>query len=178
MGAPAMTALCRPSPITTRDQQRFYPIGGASETVSQSARTYSFHHSSMPPLSPERILNSLRAQPWFKGVLERLNRFMSYDKNWNGYGEEAIGDRAVGRALVALYQVALGGPTPVVVPMSHGGIQIEWYYGSTEIEVDVPLSGPICVLIVHPDGTMKEESVNDLDDPIWGRLHSVIVGLQ
>ena len=173
-----MTAICRPSPISTRDQQRFYPIGGASETMSQSARIYPFPHSSTPPLSPDLILYSLRAQPWFKSVLERLNRFMSYDKNWNGYGEEAISDRAVGRALVALYRVALGGPTPVVVPMSHGGIQIEWYYGSTDIEVDVPLSGPISIFIVHPDGTMTEESVDDLDDPILVHLHSVIVGLQ
>lgn len=103
---------------------------------------------------------------------------MSYDTNWNGYGEEAISDRAVGRALVALYQVALGGPAPVVVPMSHGGIQVEWYYSGTEIEIDVPPSGPMSVLIVQPDGKMREDRVEDLDAPIWPMLRSVIVELQ
>ena len=173
-----MTAMCRPSPIATRDQQCYSPIGGASETVSQSATVYSFPHYMMPSRSPDLVLQSLRAQPWFKDVLERLHRFMSYDKNWNGYGEEAISDRAVVRTLVALYQVALGGPTPVVVPMSHGGIQVEWYYSGTEIEIDVPPFGAISVLIVHADGRVNEEIVDDLHDPIWGRLHSVIIGLQ
>ncbi|MCY4068811.1 MAG: hypothetical protein OXE79_06880 [Acidimicrobiaceae bacterium] len=103
---------------------------------------------------------------------------MSYDRNWNGYGEEAISQRAVVRTLVVLYRVALGGPEPVVVPMSHGGIQVEWYYSGTEIEIDVPPSGPYSLLIVHPDGKFDEKVVDDLEDPIWVRLNPVILGLQ
>ena len=173
-----MTAVCRPSPIATHDQRRYSPIGGASETVTQSARIHPFPHSITPPRSPDLILQGLRAQPWFKDVFGRLHRFMSYDKNWNGYGEEAISDRAVGRTLVALSQVALGGPTPVVVPMYHGGIQVEWYSGGTEIEIDVPPSGPMSVLIVHPNGTINEECVDNPNDPIWDRLRSMVAGLQ
>ena len=172
-----MTAPCRIQPFSTYEQQRFYPIMGASETVTQSARIYPFPRHSTRPQPSDIILDDLRSQPWFNGVCERLRRFMSYDKNWNGYGEEAISDRAVKRALIALYRVALGGPTPVVVPMSHGGIQIEWYYGSKEIEVDIPAAGPISVFVVDQDGTMNEASVDDLGDPIWDSLHSMIVDL-
>ncbi|MCY4294355.1 MAG: hypothetical protein OXC58_05920 [Acidimicrobiaceae bacterium] len=131
-----------------------------------------------PPWSSGLIFQELLAQPWFLNVYERLRRFMSYDRNWNGYGEEAISQRAVVRTLVVLYRVALGGPEPVVVPMSHGGIQVEWYYSGTEIEIDVPPSGPYSLLIVHPDGKFDEKVVDDLEDPIWVRLNPVILGLQ
>jgi len=170
--------MCRPSPIATRDQQWNSPIGGASETVSQWATAYPFPHYMTSSRSPNLVLQSLRVQPWFKDVLERLHRFMSYDKNWNGYGEEAISERAVGRTLIVLYQVSLGGPAPVVIPMSHGGIQVEWYYSGTEIEIDIPPAGVISVLIVQADGRTNEETVDDLDDPIWSGLHSVILGLK
>jgi len=62
--------------------------------------------------------------------------------------------------------------------MSHGGIQVEWYYSGTEIEIDIPPAGVISVLIVQADGRTNEETVDDLDDPIWSGLHSVILGLK
>lgn len=78
------------------------------------------------------------APPWFGDVVERLGQYLSYGENWNGYGERAITGHAVLRTVSLLTKVAMDGPEPAVVPMSDGGIQIEWHYGGTEIEIEVP----------------------------------------
>ena len=145
--------------------------------MSQSARLYSFPHYESRQTSTDTIVHKLMMQPWFRSTIERLHRFSSYGENWDGYGAHAISERAVVRTLVILYLVALGGPRPVVVPMSHGGIQVEWYYGGTEIEVDVPPTGAASIFVVRPDGNTNEATADIANYSIWSDLHSSILEL-
>ena len=120
----------------------------------------------------------ISAPPWFGGVVERLGQYLSYGENWNGYGEKAITGQAVARTMSLLMNVARDGPKPAVVPMSDGGIQIEWYYGGTEIEIEVPSDDrELSVYVTRPDGTVLEQPRKSLGDPIWSQLRTTIAAL-
>ena len=110
--------------------------------------------------------------------MERLGQYLSYGENWNGYGENPITGQAVARTMSLLTKVAMDGPEPAVVPMSDGGIQIEWHYGGTEIEIEVPPGeGELSVYVTRPDGTVLEQPRKSLGDPIWRQLRTRIAAL-
>ena len=110
--------------------------------------------------------------------MERLGQYLSYGENWNGYGESAITAQAVEHTVSLLTKVAMDGPEPAVVPMSDGGIQIEWHYGGTEIEIEVPPGeGELSVYVTRPDGTVLEQPRKSLGDPIWRQLRTRIAAL-
>lgn len=125
-----------------------------------------------------RYVNELATQPWFGEVESRLSRFLSYQENWNGYGEKRISRYAVRNALVILHQIGIGGPKPAVVPVHDGSVQIEWYYDGVEIEVEIPPHGFPSVCFARADGTTVEDVVQGLDGPIWDELHATITGLK
>lgn len=176
-----MTALCWPvpeSPIEDVEWRR-YSREGISETVSQPhTHEHHFHVSSTPQLSQSRIVEELAIQPWIIEITSRLQRFLSYEANWNGYGEKPINKQAAKRALIVLHRIALGGPEPVVVPVCDGGIQIEWYYSGMEIEVDIPPAGRVSIYIAHPDGSSVEHHPRQMDDAIWDEVHTIVTGLK
>jgi hypothetical protein len=110
--------------------------------------------------------------------VERLGQYLSYSENWNGYGEKAITGQAVARTVNLLTQLAMEGPEPVVVPMSDGGIQIEWHCGGTEIEIEVPPDDrESSVYVTLPDGTVLEQPSKSSKDPIWRALRARIAAL-
>ena len=111
-------------------------------------------------------------------IATRLQRFLSYEANWNGYGEQPISKQAVKHALVVLHRVALGGPEPVVVPVCDGGIQIEWYYNGTELEVEISPHGAESIYIARPDGTCVEYHPQQMDQDIWDTLRAAVAELK
>lgn len=176
-----MTAVCCPTIAEPAAEPgwRRYSQQGVSETLSlRLASVHPFPSRSIPQQQQHRIMQDLATQPWFGQVSERLRRFLSYGPNWNEYGEMPISERAVRRTLIVLHRVAINGPEPVVVPVSDGGIQIEWYYGGTEIEVEVPPSGPVSIYVARPDGSSREEDVQRMDNPIWDELRTIVTMLE
>lgn len=151
---------------------------GASETVSQPlTRVHQIRSSALSRSTFDDLLKQLSAQPWFGEVSSRLCKFLSYGEDWNGYGEKAISERSVIGAIIILHRIGMGGPKPVVVPVPDGGIQIEWYQGRVEIEVEIPPHGPALVYMARPDGSSSEDVVQQMDDPVWDRLHEAITEL-
>lgn len=127
-----------------------------------------------PTAREDRVI----APPWFDDVVERLGQYLSYGENWNGYGENAITGQAVARTVRLLMEVAMDGPEPAVVPMSDGGIQIEWHYGGTEIEIEVPSDDrESSAYVTLPDGTVLERPRKSPGDPIWSELRTRIAAL-
>ena len=176
-----MTAVCCPTiaDSTAGARWRQYSHRGVSETLSHPlAGVRPFLHQPRPRTHQHRIVQELAAQPWFDHVSERLQRYLSYGANWNDYGESPISERAVRRTLIVLHRVAIGGPEPVVVPVYDGGIQIQWYHSGTEIEVEVPPSGPVSIYLARPDGSCHEDDVHRMDHPLWDELHSTVTRLE
>ncbi len=176
-----MTVVCwsmTERPIEEVEWRR-YSRKGISETVSQlHSHEHQFRDTTETQPSHSRILEELAVQPWFVEIATRLQRFLSYEANWNGYGERPISTQAVKRTIIVLHRVALGGPEPVVVPVCDGGIQIEWYYNGMEIEVEIPPYACESIYIAHPDGTRVEHHPQQMDDEIWGKLRAIVAELK
>lgn len=151
-----------------------YASEGVSETMTPAAGV-------VP--GPERreitlqISATLVKQQWFQPTLDRMLGFLSLGENWNGYGELPIHESAVKRAVDVLNEVCTTGPSPIVVPTSDGGIQIEWRTGGFEIEVEIPPSGPAEILIVDPSGH-ETETAATARSGAWDLLRDQIALMQ
>jgi len=119
------------------------------------------------------VSRELRGRPWFRETLIRFLELLSLGENWNGYGERAIRDTAVKRALNVLEVIGTDGPTPSVVPMSDGGLQLEWMGNEFEIEVEIPPEGLASVLIIGPNNEESECSVGPRSE-VWASLRELI----
>lgn len=146
---------------------------GVSETVTPRAQ---------PTFGPERrevtleVSRELLHRPWFRQTLKRFLRLMALRDNWNGYGERAVHEDAVKRAMSVLREVGVDGPPPDVVPTAEGGVQLEWAGAGWEIEVEVRPVGPAAVLIADPSG-QELEHVAGARNPVWQELRTRIAAM-
>ena len=148
-------------------------VSGVSETVTPRAQ---------PMFGPERrevtleVSRELLECPWFRQTLKRFFRLMALRDDWNGYGERAVHDGAVKRAMSVLREVGVDGPPPDVVPTAEGGVQLEWAGAGWEIEVEVPPVGPAAVWIADPSG-QETEHVAGARNQVWGELRKRIAAM-
>lgn len=145
-------------------------VSGVSETVTPSAR---------PAFGPDRreitlrVSRELSERPWFNDVFSRLCRLLALGDNWNGYGERAVHEGAVKRAMEVLDVVGVDGPCPDVVPTSEGGVQLEWTSSASEIEVEIPPVGPALVFVVDDSGP-EFEILAGARSSVWAELQDRI----
>jgi len=79
---------------------------------------------------------------WFDATLAEIERIINLPIDWDGYGSEPIAAETAVKALVLLTDL-LGltdAATPWVVPLSDGGIQLEWKRNGFVLELQVPSS--------------------------------------
>lgn len=82
---------------------------------------------------------------WQVEAVKKIFSFQSLVKNWDSYGSEPIAQGAISLAMDLINHVGFGNvPAPRVIPVSGGGIQLEWVKGNRELEVEV-----------HPNGTIE-----------------------
>lgn len=73
---------------------------------------------------------------WLVAVGRQINQFFLLKPNWDSNGALPIDFESAMGALAFLVQNALHDmPAPHIVPMSNGGIQIEWHRVGIEIEI-------------------------------------------
>ncbi len=85
---------------------------------------------------------SLQPVDWFDTALAELERIINLPTDWDGYGSEPIATETAVKALLLLTDL-LGlseAATPWVVPLSDGGIQLEWTRNGFVLEIQVPAS--------------------------------------
>ncbi len=145
---------------------------GMSETITPGSRPPPPFDSARPVLRLT-VLSELRARPWFGETFTRFQTLLKLGENWNGYGEKAVHENAVKRALNVLEAIGTEGPAPWVVPTFEGGLQLEWTGNDYEIEVDIPPEGSASVLIVGPNNTETEHSVGSQSE-VWATLRELI----
>lgn len=78
-------------------------------------------------------------------------RLLALKKNWDSYGGQAIRRKAVDAAIRIRAAVAT---EPSFVPMSNGGVQVEWHRQGFDIELEV-----------SPDGTLQCDSADAPEGP-------------
>jgi hypothetical protein len=131
---------------------------------------------SLPEYERPPVVEVALAIPWFREVLSRFHRLLALGDNWNGYGEQAIHEDAVKRAVNVLDIVGVDGPRPDVVPTAAGGVQLEWEGAGFEIEVEIPPFGPASVFVLDSSGEEWEVRAGSRNR-IWEELRERITAM-
>lgn len=134
--------------LTRRDQRTLTSSAYAQSLDELSQQQRSFLPVSEPAIR-SRVLSSRgvrvsftyedRGQPlpsWLDATLQRIADVLTLPANWDSYGGKAIAQSVVDRTLEVLD--SLMSPTtrsPSVVPLSEGGLQLEWHLNPHHFEV-------------------------------------------
>lgn len=135
--------------------------------------------SPLPELSTSRHLSFPVA-----AALKQLERIEALGPDWDSYGSEAPDHMAVARAhrlIWELYMWSLGARNcPVVpyavVPLSGGGVQVEWRGRAAAIEVEISPEGAFGYLLARGTEPSREfeERDNVTESQILELVRSVI----
>jgi len=93
---------------------------------------------------------------WLRACLPRLLRLCDLKPNWDSYGSPPP-SLALVKGVVRWLRLAEKEtlPKPEVVPASGGGVQLEWYLGKRELELEFAATGHIEYL--RTDNERREE---------------------
>ena len=94
-----------------------------------------------------------------------LERYAAFADGWCGVGSASIPPRVVKEAAFVLqYLDFFGHPAPRVVPTADAGIQLEWFVGDRELEVELVAPGRVeCLLTGGEAGPGEEVRLDGLD---------------
>jgi hypothetical protein len=99
-------------------------------------------------------------------VEARLQRLGGYEMGWDGYGGRAPRDTVIEFVRSILNSVMKPtAPAPAIVPLSGGGLQVEWHTKGLDIELSVFAPFDVELTAVFPDGREPIE-----DEPLTADL--------
>ena len=80
-----------------------------------------------------------RGAPWMGPTREKLNQLAKLkNDNWDGRGSAAVRSDVLSFAGTILSQIMpYDGAAPGIVPLGHGGIQLEWTSPGKELELEI-----------------------------------------
>jgi hypothetical protein len=76
---------------------------------------------------------------WLRPTIQSFQDLLQLPQNWDGYGAVQIQERIAKEALMVLAEVMDNdAPAPSVVPLSDGGVQLEWHRCGRNLEIEFP----------------------------------------
>lgn len=82
-------------------------------------------------LVPQEVLQSA----WFSAAIARIAELFELGENWDGYqGRPIAVEHALNAVGFLLRVMSPDTPAPAIVPLSDGGVQLEWHQGGLDIE--------------------------------------------
>ncbi len=86
--------------------------------------------------------NSESLPVWFGPTHVTITELLQLTPNWDGYGAAEVRQEVAAKALETLWNLLdNGSPTPSIVPLNDGGIQVEWHRHGRSLELEFPASG-------------------------------------
>jgi hypothetical protein len=115
-----------PQNVTDRSIRIEFPdsvTGGSTAGDKTGPRVYAVTVSQEPSI-------------WFDTALKRINDLAGLARGWNGYEAEEISAEMAISAVRFLTKIAHPSiAAPAIVPLSDGGLQVEWHRGELDVEV-------------------------------------------
>jgi hypothetical protein len=113
------------------------------------------------------------AAKWLNDTLEEVEQLSSLDQDWDGYGAERVSASAAMGAVNFLLKIAYPKlAAPEVVPVSDGGLQVEWHRNGIDFEVMFePEEEPRALV---EDRTSKAEPESVAGDEAINALHRLV----
>ena len=99
-----------------------------------------------------------------RAVLQSLDELRSFKTNWDGYGAAPLDPRnldAAQRFVESLAENAA--PTPKVVPMTRGRLQLEWHRGNRSLELEFENPTMVHFLQWDSDRGIETEDIVPID---------------
>lgn len=88
---------------------------------------------------PVSLTDEPEAPAWLMPTVQCLLDLLQLPRNWDGYGAVEIREQIAQKALMVLVEVMDNdAPAPSVVPLSDGGIQVEWHRHGHNLEIEFP----------------------------------------
>jgi hypothetical protein len=79
------------------------------------------------------------ARAWVGSILQGFANLLTLEPNWDGENGKPIAPALVGSALKFVDRISMVDfrlPAPSIVPISDGGLQIEWHRGGKDFEIE------------------------------------------
>lgn len=138
---------------------------------------YSEESGAVTDYQPEARLtlpHARRIPDWVGPTVEALVRITELPPNWDSYGAQPVQSGAVAGAVEVLSQVMEeNSPPPSIVPLSDGGLQMEWHLRDQDVEIVVDTDEPPTYYYRDRDGATEEGPLS----AAYARLCSIIQGL-
>jgi hypothetical protein len=138
-----MAALVLPAfaPCTALTETQF-ESGWGQHAASSGALTNPTEMSFEVPFQGGSYRVRVRSRVLPKWVVPAISSFMEMQNlrdNWNSYGAKRIKRDLISQSLNVLGQIMeQDSPAPSVVPLSDGGLQLEWHRKQQDLEIVFP----------------------------------------
>src|SRR6266568_9698908 len=123
-------------------------------------------------------ITMLANQPlWLKSALAEVARIAALPTNWDSYGSPPLNEIMRQNGVQLLVSIEYEDfPPPSIVPISGGGLQIEWQYKRRELELEIVAgSHQVLFLKVHEDDSAEEGTLSIIDR---GTLQALLAWLR
>ncbi len=88
-------------------------------------------------------------------AIQSISHLRQLQPRWDGASAEVVTDDACETAVRLLVSLAIPAPPTVqLVPLTDGGVQLEWHVGGDDVEIEVDPIGEVHVFISAPDGSV------------------------
>ncbi len=95
---------------------------------------------------------------WLRPAMQACTDLLQLPQNWDGYGAVQIREQLAQQALVVLVEVMENdSPAPSVVPLSDGGVQLEWHRGGKNLEIEFPAGEAPSYCYYEDDSDVESE---------------------
>jgi hypothetical protein len=108
---------------------------------------------------------------WVQPTVEAFERIMRLPANWDSYGAQPVQSALAGKAVEILSLVMEeDSPPPSIVPLSDGGLQMEWHLRGQDVEIVIATDEPPTYYYRSHEGNPEE----GLPSAAYARLRSII----
>ena len=134
-----------------------------SSTLGQMYRQVRHTHTS-PQWSGVVLVSELNR--WQIDTIKKLLQLLALPPDWDSYGSLPPSEAAVRAAVRLVLGIDLDYlASPHVVPVSGGGVQLEWSFDSRELEIEINDEGAAEYLKSHHGKPIEEGQISLADFP-------------
>ena len=139
----SMATFALPSPMSTTaltdnqfESQWEYPMVSSAALTLPREQSFTFPSKAS---AYKVVLRNNVLPAWVKPTISAFIGIQGLSSNWDSYGGKAINHDLIQQSLLVLQLVMKAdSPTPSVVPLADGGIQIEWHRKQQDLEIVFP----------------------------------------
>ena len=84
----------------------------------------------------------------FSRTVQSINELLALPHGWDSYGGMPPSERGARKVIAMLASfAAAGGKMPAIVPVSDGGLQLEWHNSGVDLEIEIDRSGAVSAYV-------------------------------